>query len=105
MTIIYQDKTYEVDFNRVKFSQVLKFQAQLKSGMTAKLNNETNETTMEITEQYALKEGSVITELIKIVFAIDFDLDELDTETGMDAYQFIQESPFFMRLSATKKKN
>jgi hypothetical protein len=101
----YNEKTYIADYNRVKFSQVLNLQAKLGSGLVLKIDDQTKDTSMIMSEEYAQKEGSVIVELMKTIYAIDFDLDELDVELCLNLYQAIKESPFFTRLGAKKVKN
>lgn len=93
----YGDKTYTLDSNRVKFGDMLRLSAKLKSGMKAILHPDQT-TEMLMTEEYAGKESEVISELATKLFALDFKIDDLEFEKGFELFSLIKETSFLERL-------
>jgi hypothetical protein len=89
--------------NTVKFSDMLDYSAELQSGMVLTMNQDTNEMTMNITKEYALKSKKVMVELASKLFNVRIEDQTIDLETWLFLMEVVDASGFMKRLEALNK--
>jgi len=107
-------KDYTIDLTRVKWSQMLDYSSDLTSGMVLRSwKDENGEDISEIqmTKEYAGKRNKVITDMVRVLFALDIQIDDIPVEQMFELVELVTESGFLERLerlsqgSSTKKKS
>ena len=108
------DKEYRLDQTRVKWSEMLDMSAELTSGMVLKSYKDENGddiNEIKMTKEYASKKNGVMTRIIRVLFALDIDIDIIPIDTMFELTDLVTESGFLERLerlsqgSSTKKKS
>ncbi|MFM7852558.1 MAG: hypothetical protein ACKO96_11740 [Flammeovirgaceae bacterium] len=68
-TVTIQNKQYNFDTKRLKWGKFCDLKAELQSGMVAKYYQESGESEMVFTKEFALKESFVKNELTSLSFS------------------------------------
>jgi hypothetical protein len=107
-------KDYTIDLTRVKWSQMLDYSSELMSGMVLKSYKDQNGedvSEIQMTKEYAGKRNKVITDMVRVLFALDIVIDDVPVEQMFELVELVTESGFLERLerlsqgSSTKKKS
>ena len=89
--------------NAVSFNDMLDFAAELQSGMILTVNQDTNEMTMIMTKEYALKSKRVKVDLACKLFSVSATDPTIDLDTWMHLMEVVDASGFTQRLETLNK--
>jgi hypothetical protein len=103
--VTIQGREYTFDTNRLNYGKFCDLQAELKSGMKATFNQDTRESEMTFTKEYASKEQLVKTELLRIFFALDVNPNNLNIDEVEPMLEILELSGFMERLDPKAKKS
>jgi hypothetical protein len=97
-------REFNFDPKRLKWGKFCDLQAELKSGMVAKYYKDTEESEMTFTKEYALKQGLVTNELMRILFALDIQINDLTPDDVEPMLKIVKQSGFMERLEPKEEK-
>ena len=103
LEIMINGQPHRFNANAVKFQDMIEYAADLQSGMILNINQDTNEMTMTITKEYALKSKKVKVELAAKLFNVDVNDSTIDLEAWLYMMEVVEASGFMSRLESLNK--
>ena len=101
--VVINDEVHRFKPESITFADMLDFAAELQSGMILTVNQDTNEMTMIMTKEYALKSKKVKVDLACKLFSVSATDPTIDLDTWMHMMEVVDASGFTQRLETLNK--